>query len=1124
MSNKYYRDTMWYSLHDIDGTILQSNMFNNGLAQCYKVAGGYMGLRTLSDFTEVQINISQQKDKPELYKPDTYVTEITNYIEYNSNVKYKPSQVRPKPSHISTYYSKWWKGNKRDMKSAMIGKYCPWMCYIIADYNDIPEILENSKVFSEPDILSQLNSEDPLLSIDILSRSNTRLLDRYDIIGSWYFTNQYPMLSPENLRRLNMTYVHNDKNLHPECIASYMIDYKINNESSKISDLSVKIPVQNTDVEASVSCIEWLKKMTITDSPLVRLVISSSERDWLNEVDFISIRHNQYSEKGRYWIGNTTVYARISMRNYILRVNSGKIVQVECGDHYNIRGIREDLDLLSIYGFSYDLYISDNKFRKLDRITSDLLGSWEWSSSSTGSRYYSNIIYNPDALMYNNIAISKMTKEELGDNFENAIKMIRKNLYLNVDGKKLKAYLIHRKPCEDCIKKILYKGQKVSGSNKSYKCTYSAKELIENFRSTHLYNKIYNFIEENQDIICEQSRYICSPGSLLSCLYEGKFDQNAVTYFMDYKEEMSLNSMVEDVVPQSRVNYIKSRLNDFCKIQFVGDEIYLEVDENRMNEIVEQEGVSNVCTALALMPIKRSKEYYHPMTFTDYWYNNTEVFPKFIQDTLSYISNTIMKQEGRLVDKQLIFTEICNEFYHWVAVSYKDQYVRNYKWRNVIDLRLYYLLCSFSDVGEPNDDEITPSFYYDPISILGSMKGFLGYISCLSNRRDGCLVEGYKKKYKQLYESFYKKYKTYCHDKFAITIKKIDINLINISTMPCFDKRIKNLDDDEDETILCYPTEDCDPMDYNDMPDEYDDEIMTMDIEQSMEEWGFDPDMEYSCSNQSIYRDVGYKTTCFVMEEGDMINWVPSDKICSKLILTPGKGILPLAAINGRFYLTNAVSMNYGQDLQTILKRSNPQETRLIDHLILQSDMRMVNWAKRRKIIEFDKTTEEYMVHNMSLLGMLEKYKILSKVTGSGPDITKIIEGERNYERITNDSEPLKMDNFNQEALAELEIIDKDIIPLMSSGSFRLTRNAYDELSKCKFTYKFKSIETLTFFKTLLRSAIITNSPDNITEKVFTIMIKIRDMVSDIRTKYDDNQLPKPIKPNDSEIKIMLVE
>lgn len=1124
MSNKYYRDTMWYSLHDIDGTILQSNMFNNGLAECYKVAGGYMGLRTLSDFAEIEVNISNKEYDPLEFKMDTYIREISDYLEYNSKVMYKISQVRPKPSHISTYYSKWWKGNKRDLKSAMLGKYCPWMCYINADYNDIPEILENSKNSSDANIVSELNSEDPLLSIDILSRSNTRLLDRYDIIGSWYFTNQYPMQSPERLRRVGSTYVHSDKNIHPECVASYLIDCKMNNDEINANDISVKMQVQNADIDAQVSCMDWLRRVAITDSPIVRLVISNRQSDWINEIDFIAIRHNQYSDKGRYWIGNTTLYARISMRNYILRVSSGKITQIECGDHYNIKHIRSDLETLSIYGFSYDLYINDNKFRKIDRITSDLMGNWEWTSIGNGSRYYSNIIYNSDALLYNRIGIYNMTRDEVGDNFENMLPILRKNLYLLADGKKIKAYLIHRKPCKDCLSKLLYKGDKVEGVIQNYECTYNQKELIDNFRSTHLYNKIYEFIEKNQDIICERSRYICSPGSLLSCLYEGKFDKNAVTYFMDYKEEMSLNSMVEDMIPQSRVNYIKTRLDEFCKINLIDDEVYLDVDENRMNEIVEQEGVSSVCTALALMPIKRSKEYYTPMTFTMYWYNNTEVFPLFIRDTLSYISNTIDKQEGRMSDKKDAFTEICKEFYKWVVISYKDQYERKQKWRNVIDLRLYHLLCLFKDVGESRDDEITASFYYDPVSILGSMKGFLGYFSCLSNRRDGELVKDYKKNYKQLLDAFYKKYKTYCNDKFGITVNKIQPGTILTHNMPYFNKRIKDADDDDDETIVCYPLRDCYPMDFNDEPEEFDEDVMTMDVEESIEDWDFDPNANYSCANQSIFREEGYETTCFVMEEEEMFNWVPYDNMCTKLVLKMNKGILPIASIEGKFYLTNAVSMNYGDDPVELLKNRKHKETRLIDHLLAQSNRRALMSMKSKKIISLDAESEQYLVKNMSLFGILEKNNILSKVAGSGPDITKIIEGERNYERITNDAEPLKLDNFNKEAIAELNVIDKDIIPLMSSGSFRLTQNAYDELMKSKYTYKFKSIETLTFYKTLLRSAIVTKSPDNITEKVFGIMLKIRDMLSDIRTKYDDNQLPKPNKPNPHEIRVTMVE
>lgn len=1128
MANKFYRDTMWYSLHDIDGTILQSNMFNNGMSQTYKVYGVELGIVSFSDAVEVKLTAPKGEGDKEYnkFQPDNYVSELSAYLDYNAKVEFSPSQVRPKPCQLNTYYSKWWKSNKGDAKSAMLGMICPWMCYIMSDPRDIPMILSGIETHNKQDIMKRIMEEDPLLSLDVLTRSPARLMDRYDLIGSWYFSNSYPMQSPKKMRRRPAYYFTQDKSIHPECIAAMMFEVSTNpDQKVNLDDFTIKQKIGNSDIETAITCTSWLRNFAISDSPIVNIILTKDPYKWLAEVDYISFRNNQYSVKGKYWVGNTTLYARVSGRYYRLTVRSGKITEIYCGRQYTIKQIRSDLDTISPYGFSYDLLVSDNKFRNVNRITCDLLGTWDWTERATGTTYYSNIYFDPDAYEYGKLKYSKKDLSCISDmEVGSMLPYLKKSLMLQSGGQMHKAYLIHRKPCNDCMSKMYYKGREVKGTDPEYECSYSKEEIIENLRSTHLYNDIYNFLEEYGSIIPEESRYMCSPGSLLSCIYKGNFDSNAVTYMVDYRSELTLNSMSENIVPQERVNMIRTKLSSFLKMNLVGSEVTITADEMKMNEIINQEGFDNVCTALALMPMERTLKYYTPLTFQQHWYNNTEVLPQFIKDTLSYINSTVGKQNGRMADKKRLIDMICNEIQHWVSVSYKDQIQRNFRWRYMISMRLYYMLKEFRDLGQCDDPEVSENYYYDPLSIVGSMKGFITYLLNFTMRRQGKLIDGYKLGYKRMFNSFSKKYRTYCNDKFGITVKQYNPAVMKVAKIEYFQKRIVDEEDENSEVVVCYPLQDCDQMDFNDEPEEFDEDVMTYDIEDSMLDWEFDPEENYDAANQSIFREEGYVTSCGIVDQEEMINWVLDDNRDFRMRVSYNNGIKPIAVFNGEFKLTNAASMNYdyGKIVSELIDKGTT-ETRLIDHLIDQLNGRMVSKGVSKDMIKLDEQSKSYRAKNMTIFGVLEKTAILKQIGAKGFDITRMIEGEQNYERITNDTETLKFHNLNPYSVAEVNKINPDILPMMANGTFRITRTAYEEMKKSQYTFRFKNRECLLLYQTLLRSLIITDSPDIITERVFRIMVSMRDDLAELSGRYSDEQYPKPgiINPNEIHLKFI---
>lgn len=313
-------------------------------------------------------------------------------------------------------------------------------------------------------------------------------------------------------------------------------------------------------------------------------------------------------------------------------------------------------------------------------------------------------------------------------------------------------------------------------------------------------------------------------------------------------------------------------------------------------------------------------------------------------------------------------------------------------------------------------------------------------------------------------------------------------------------------------------------MDFNDEPEEFDEDVMTYDMEDSMLDWGFDPEEEYDAANQSIFREEGYVTSCGIVDQEEMINWVLNDNVDFKMKVSYNNGLKPIAVINGEFKLTNAVSMNYdyGKIVSELLDKGS-SETRLIDHLIDQLNGRMVSKGVSKDMIKLDEKSQAYRAKNMTIFGVLEKSAILKQIGAKGFDITRMIEGEQNYERITNDTETLKLHNLNPYSVAEVNKINPDIIPMMANGTFRITRTAYDEMKKSQYTFKFKNRECLLLYQTFLRSLIITDSPDNITERVFKIMVSIRDDLAELSGQYSEGQYPKPgiINPNEIHLRFI---
>lgn len=1123
MASRYYRDSMWYSLHDIDGTILQSNMFNNGLCQSYKINGRHYGLKTFCSMSKAAVFSSSQSSVEIISPPqnfDNYYSQIEEYMKINSNVGYKVSQARAKPCTVNTYYSQWWKRNQSEIKNTILYTACPWMCVLNANPKDMESISNSAGSLKMPDLINALLKDDPLMRIETLTRSTARVMDRFDTIGAWFFTNSYPMSTPIKLRKLQISYIKTGGEIHPECVASFLFETSVETEKFNIPvnnvELTLKDKVSGADLK--IGCLDWLRKMAVSNDPMVKMIISKPKQEWLKDVNFVSIKQNQYSQRGKYWIGNTTLYMRMNRRQYVLIVQNGRIVRVKCASEYSIKCITDDLNVLAMYGFDYNLNISSNKTKKYNRISMGNFGEWKWTTEQTGSKYYDNISVDERIDFDGKVFMKNVKPKEEDFKLNDVIMDYKKHLILNYGGMKMRCYLICRRPCEECLSRITVNNSSVTGTEAKCKCNYTKKELIENFGSTKLYRLIYDYYIKNYKIIPETSRYICSPGSIMSCLYKNRHNSSVVSYMVDYKDEMSLTIQSDNYLDSDTANLMKTELEKFMKIKTVSGKVMIECEEDKISQMINREGLTNVCTALALIPLERTVRYYSIFTIHEYWYNNTEILPIFITDTLSYLNSTMKVQDKGVNKGRIIFKEICNEIVNWVTVLYSLIKSRGYRWKETTDIKLLHLLMEFRDVGECSDGEVSQRFFYDPVSILGSFKGFLRYIFCFSYRRNGELDKDHIRGYKRLYSSFMKRYKTFVKDKFGHTIKHKSYNEVLISPVDSYE----NI---EFEGKRFYPMSECYKEDFCDDDECFDEEVMTYDLQDALDDWGIDLTTKYDYCNHSVFMESGEYSTCPIMDDDEMTNWtydLETDPLNYRVSLTPNNGHLPINIQGERFELTMNRCYSTGsskliEEVKAGIFKSQEEGMRLIDHLTMQLSDREYSMVEQCNIVEFDDKTKEYRAKNSGVIGTMMKTMILDQIGIRGNDISAMLEGEETMNRIQDDVEEMKCSNLDQEALAELEQISPNLTSMMKTHSIRVTRTAYKSLKESYMNSTFLSEHLKWLFYTLMKSVIIANSPDMMTEKTFEEMMKIKDETTTRTTKYKDSQMPIPGKPNSGE-------
>lgn len=1104
MASKYFRDTMWYSLHDIDGTIIQSNMFNRGLSQTYDVFGKSLTLNSLLNLVRAIINFEEHYMS---WEPMGYVQQIDKTIQINSKVNYVSSYERPKPSIIDTYYNSWWGRSRLELKSVALCKIIPWMVFLIEESYNIPDIMKAANEARIEDVISRITEEEPLTKISLLTRARQRFMDRYEDIASWYFKNNYPYLTPNRIKTDQALYNFNDPNLHPECIASALLEIAATGSTDTVDSMSVEVNDEDNG-EINMNAIRWLRSCAVSQDYIVKTIVSYNKNEWLDNVDFIALKYNQAQIMGRYWLGNTAAYFRSSNRYYELIIRNGKIVNIRCKDKYSLSTIRNDLDLLSRYGFSYDMTVSHYKSKKMPRITIDTNGIWSWSEEGIGMQYYDNIIVENSIGVGWHLEFAENKRDKFTED-SNTLDWFKRPMKLVVGrSNKMKAYFIHRKPCSSCLNRLKIKGRGIMGTTPMVVCNRTQLELVSNLRSTYLYNKIYDFVTKYSEILSEDSKYMCSPGSLLSCIYVGDHDQKSVNYLLDYKNELVLNSASKNKIELRTINRIQNQLSKVIKFNLINEKVLITCDNNLLDSIINEDGLSNLCTALVLMPVERSRDYYKLMTYEEYWLNNTSAFPDFLRDTICYIDATINLQDGYKKDKVNKLKMLCDRIMYYFNVV--SSYYRKQKMtgNEIYDYTLFSLLDSFKDVGQSDDPEVSSNFYYDPISIMGSLMKFMIHMTVYTARNKGKLVEGYNKLVRANKIHFERKLNDLVSNRIGHTIKKPKKSF-SIVDLPMYDFDVSQK--------MCYPIKGCKTYEYSQDEDEFDDELMTYDIEESMESFNFDKEEDYDAGNLAIFYDDGEISNCCIMPNAAVSYWVPTD---NPMIIKRSYKVLnkQISTKNGYFIRTEAITdvkvIPFDLALQ---KMTSKNRTRVIDHIAAQLS------GEGKKILDqmikiSGKNNDIITVDNQDLFGMMQKSLILEQLSSEKRDLTPLIEGDDAYRRIMDQTVELKINNLDEKCVAELKVIAPDILKQMTHHTFRLTDTSYNEFKRGARLVEFRNRAASTLYQTVLRSVITQESPDNLTENAMKSIIKLRDLLSE--PKYLDNSqgLETPVQPNPNSI------
>lgn len=1098
MSSKYYSDTMWYSMHDIDGSIIQSNMFNKGLSQMYNYMGRECGILEVIALSKKFI-YSENSDCDAHKFPD-YIEEINRNISINKNCSYEVSDVRPKPAEINTYYNSWWKNKTRETKIIALIKLCPWMAIMCSSPIEYMDCLESSGYVDLPDIMNTLTEEEPLMRFMMTTKSESRLMDRFDTISSWMFYNSYPGMRPKRLKRIE--YKHNlpTNKYHPECMSSIMFEAVSSGRAKKESDL--QLVEKNDDNSYTVtSLMVWLKGK-VSNDPLHSIVIGNLASSWIDKIDFICLKNNQYSQYGRYWIGRTECVCRVSGRSYGLTVVNGAISEIRCREQYSYELIEKDMRIIDRFGFRYSSQISNYKTRKIMRITKTPDGFWRWMELAQGMPYISNIKYDPS------VVTEKRLRYEKDENLTKlrAINSEWARFKLRYDeGKKsYRAYILHKKPCDRCLSSCKYSGQDMFiGEKTEYDINLDVAELYSRWRETETYSILYKEKIKFEYIFSEYASYMGQIGTYLSAAYIGSGRIGDHNFFKDYRGELSLESMSTHEFNPELILAIKSRLSKYVKFSEKSGKIVAKVNSEKIKETLTEYGAAAVSTALMLLPVERTVDYYNMMTYDNYWYNNAQVMPAFMSDSLRYIYSTIDRQKGMMAEKNKRFKDLLNEIVIYLGYSYQRMVKYSYMASIPVNLRLIALIRSFSDVGDPNNEEIDMRFYYDPDSIIGCINGWMRYILIYSNRREGMLTPDHKVGYKREYNGFLKKYRSMCINEFQITI-----NIPSLTSFKTLDAPPYQMEAEDIPKKRVYPLYGCDFYNYNHEEDWFDPDSMTYDREESMISFNYNERMEYDFANESVFHEEGIRKRIRMCSEDDANNWVLIDRDNYIYELRRFKAANLVGVKNGKFStslgavqsfidldLMNTVSQGFGNDdnlLKTMLDKLTDSEKEIIGY----NDV-------------ISKSGKIYKVRMGIINSLFVKHAIFNSVFDEHNDLTPILERD-SYDDITNQSNPLNDNMFNQIANAEMNKISPGIISRMETNHFRMTKSQFDQIKTIRLATRFLNKPLEYSFERIMASVVIVNTPDQFcsetSERMFNLLKSIGEQVN----LLNDTLLPHP--------------
>lgn len=1108
MCNKYYSDVMWYSMHDIDGLLIQSNFFNYGASQIYTFYGVECTIPELIE--KVKAVFALNCDMTYKISLPEYIEQIDKFIKDNKNVLYKDSEFRAKPCEMNTYYNKWWRNNMRETKIMALIKTCKWMAVLISNPNEYINCLDSSENIDLCDIMYNLSEPEPLMQMMMTTRSESRLIDRFEKIGSWMFYNNVPYMQPIDLKYCNKSYNIPGSEIHSQCLAS-LIFYSVS--SGKVrnpNDIEVK-QIQGDEVRIS-SAMNILMKRSC-DDPICLMVQGRTRSEWMNRVDFVAMLNNQMFYN-RSWRGSALCIARISGREYELMVNNGRIMTVKCKSRYDINNIVSDMGSISAYWFDFTPNVSNYKIKKIERITRSPSGNWHWTASEAGCPYYENIILDESISTLNNlefivedISSQKKKMKTVGrpDPMETWYKCKLKYKY---QGKRYKAYIVGSKPCERCLEQCYCKGANFkTGSKITYNIDCPTESLINRWSSTKSYSLLYKEMAYSE-LFEDSARYVGQIGTILSAIYNGDNMLSEMNYLADYKDELIPTSLTTMECNISLINEIKAHLGKFVKFRIRAGKVECQSDPEKVRALMSEYGEQTVSTALALLPVERSMNYYTPMTFDDFWYNNQQILPQFLCNTLRYLSSTIGKQQGSMSHKKKVYKAIIDEFLNYLSTTYVLLTQNNYLFTAAFNLKLYWMLKEFKDVGDPADETIDQMYYYDPISIMGCTMGWLRYCMAYSYRKNGKLTPGYQRGYKMVYAAFVKKYKSFCQDSLQVTPQQRDLTGIKTLSIPCVD--YCKSEESEPGYIKPYPLAGCHPDDYSQDPEDFDDEIMTYDREESMVSYRYDPDQHYDYANLSIFYNEGDSVDITMCNQDEACNWVPQQPYeGGEFKVSRGGGVSRIVSDSGRFKTGWSGNQNSYSKYEDYI--SNNLDS-LGDEDLLTFMTENINMSSKYKFKsgEFIEIKGTNVKSTLALLyGALSKYAVFNSVFDVKGNLTPILEGQ-NYERISNSSKIMNDSMFDQEAIAEFEKISPGIIKDMETDCYRLTEQRYNLIKELETSYIYKNTAIGYTVKRMISSALIVESDDKLCERTSDRIVSVIHSCGQKITATRDEALIEP--------------